>query len=32
MTGGSLRPTPENAVLWMAIGMMYGLLVRRPAN
>jgi len=32
MTGGSLRPQPENAILWMAIGMMYGLLVRRPAN
>ena len=32
MTGGSLRPQPENLVLWMAIGMMYGLLARRPAS
>jgi O-antigen ligase len=32
MTGGSLRPQPENALLWVVIGMMYGLLARRPAN
>ena len=32
MTGGSLRPQPENALLWIAIGIMYGLLARRPAN
>ena len=31
MTGGSLRPQPENIPLWMAIGMMYGLLARKPA-
>lgn len=31
MTGGSLRPVTENAFLWIAIGMMYGLAVRRPA-
>jgi O-antigen ligase len=32
MTGGSLRPEPENALLWIAIGIMYGLLARRPAS
>jgi O-antigen ligase len=32
MTGGSLRPQPENALLWIAIGMMYGLLARKPAS
>jgi len=32
MTGGSLRPQPENVGLWMAIGMMYGLLARKPAS
>lgn len=32
MTGGSLRPESENVVLWMAIGMMYGLLARKPAK
>ena len=32
MTGGSLRPEPENVVLWMAIGIMYGLLARKPAK
>ena len=32
MTGGSLRPHPENALLWIAIGMMYGLLARKPAS
>lgn len=31
-TGGSLRPEPENALLWIAIGIMYGLLARRPAS
>jgi O-antigen ligase len=30
MTGGSLRPDPENAFLWIAIGAMYGVLARRP--
>jgi O-antigen ligase len=30
MSGGSLRPQPENVLLWMAIGMMYGLLARKP--
>jgi len=32
MSGGSLRPQPENIFLWVAIGMMYGLLARRPAS
>jgi O-antigen ligase len=32
MTGGSLRPMPENAFLWIAIGMMYGVAARRPAR
>jgi O-antigen ligase len=32
MSGGSLRPQPENIFLWLAIGMMYGLLARRPAS
>jgi O-antigen ligase len=32
MTGGSLRPQPENVPLWIAIGIMYGLLARRPAS
>jgi O-antigen ligase len=29
--GSSLRPAPEFAFLWIAIGMMYGQLARRPA-
>ena len=32
ISGGSLRPQPENLPLWIAIGMMYGLLARRPAR
>ena len=32
MTGGSLRPSPDNVLLWVAIGMMYGLAARRPAS
>jgi O-antigen ligase len=32
MTGGSLRPQPENVLLWIAIGMMYGLLARKPQS
>lgn len=28
--GSSLRPTPEFSFLWIAIGMMYGQLLRRP--
>ena len=32
ITGGSLRPQPENVPLWFAIGIMYGLLARRPAS
>jgi O-antigen ligase len=28
--GSSLRPTPEFSFLWVAIGMMYGQLLRRP--
>jgi O-antigen ligase len=31
MTGGSLRPQPDNVLLWLTIGMMYGLLARKPA-
>ena len=30
--GSSLRPTPEFAFLWMAIGIMYGQLGRRPTG
>ena len=30
--GSSLRPTPEFAFLWIAIGIMYGQLGRRPAG
>ena len=30
MAGGSLRPDPEAAYLWIAIGLMYGMLARRP--
>jgi O-antigen ligase len=32
LSGGSLRTEPENVLLWMAIGAMYGLLAKRPAN
>jgi O-antigen ligase len=32
MAGSSLLPRPEHAFLWVAIGMMYGLLSRRPAS
>jgi hypothetical protein len=32
VTGGSLRPQPENVLLWVAIGIMYGLLPGRPAR
>jgi hypothetical protein len=32
MTGGSLRPQPDNVLLWIAIGIMYGLLARKPAS
>jgi O-antigen ligase len=32
MSGGSLRAEPENMLLWIAIGVMFGLLARRPAN
>jgi hypothetical protein len=28
--GSSLRPTPEFAFLWIAIGMMYGVRARAP--
>lgn len=31
-TGSSLRPMPEFAYLWLTIGMMYGMLARRPAG
>jgi O-antigen ligase len=30
MAGSSLRPTGEFAYLWLAIGVMYGVLARRP--
>ena len=30
--GSSLAPLPEQAFLWMAIGIMYGQLARRPAG
>jgi O-antigen ligase len=31
-TGSSLRPEPEFSFLWLAIGMMYGMLARKPAG
>jgi O-antigen ligase len=31
MSGGSLRPQPDNVLLWLTIGMMYGFLARKPA-
>jgi O-antigen ligase len=32
VVGGTLRPDPEAAYLWIAIGLMYGMLARRPAK
>jgi hypothetical protein len=32
MTGGSLRPQADNVLLWITIGIMYGLLARKPAS
>jgi O-antigen ligase len=32
MSGGSLRPDVDFAYLWLAIGMMYGVLARRPVT
>ncbi len=32
LVGGSLTPRPEQAFLWLAIGMMYGLLAKRRAR
>jgi len=32
VSGGSLRPDVDFAYLWLAIGMMYGVLSRRPAG
>jgi O-antigen ligase len=32
LVGSSLRPEPETAPLWFAIGLMYGLRARRPAG
>jgi O-antigen ligase len=32
LTGGSVRPEPETAFLWIAIGLMYGLRNRRPES
>ena len=31
VAGSSLTPKPEYAFLWLAIGMMYGQLARKPA-
>lgn len=31
-TGSSLRPEPEFGFLWVAIGMMYGMLARKPSD
>jgi hypothetical protein len=31
-TGSSLRPGPEFGFLWVAIGMMYGMLARKPSD
>ena len=30
--GSSLRPAPEFAFLWVAVGVMYGVLARKPAD
>jgi O-antigen ligase len=32
VSGGSLRPDVDFAYLWLAIGIMYGVLARRPAS
>ena len=32
ISGGSLRPQPDNVLLWIAIGMMYGLLAKKHAS
>jgi O-antigen ligase len=32
LVGSSLRPTPEAGYLWLAIGIMYGILARRPTS
>lgn len=32
MAGSSLRPAPEFTFLWIAIGMMYGTLARKPGS
>jgi O-antigen ligase len=32
LVNGSLRPDSDSAYLWIAIGLMYGLLARRPAG
>ena len=32
ISGGSLRPQPDNVLLWITIGMMYGLLAKKPAS
>jgi O-antigen ligase len=32
LVGSSLRPESESAYLWIAIGLMYGVLGRRPAR
>jgi O-antigen ligase len=32
MSGGSLRPEGEFCFMWLAVGMMYGMLARKPAG
>ena len=32
ISGGSLRPQPDNVLLWIAIGMMYGLLAKKHTS
>lgn len=32
LVGSTLTPTPESAYLWIAIGLMYGVRVRKPAS
>ena len=32
MSGSSLRPVPEFGYLWLSIGLMYGMLARRPGT
>jgi hypothetical protein len=32
MAGSSLRPDPDFSYLWLAIGLMYGMKARKPAD